>query len=44
VLSITGALPWRQAAEVLSVLGDPSEEDLAAAYDLGGTIAALLGD
>ena len=44
VLAITGALPWRQAAEVLSVLGDATEEDLAAAYDLGGTIAALLGD
>ncbi|MGH3346921.1 MAG: flavodoxin family protein [Nocardioides sp.] len=44
VLAITGALPWRQAAEVLSVLGDPSEEQLAAAYELGGTIAALLSD
>lgn len=44
VLSITGALPWRQAAEVLSVMGDPDEDDLAAAYELGGTIAALLSD
>lgn len=44
VLAITGALPWRQAAEVLSVLGDPNEEQLAAAYELGGTIAALLDD
>ena len=44
VLAITGALPWRQAAEVLCVLGDPTEEQLAAAYDLGGTIAALLDD
>ncbi len=44
VLAITGALPWRQAAEVLSVLGDPTEGQLAAAYELGGTIAALLGD
>jgi NAD(P)H-dependent FMN reductase len=44
VLSITGALPWRQAAEVLSVLGEPSAEDLETAYELGGTIAALLSD
>lgn len=44
VLSITGALPWRQAAEVLSVMGDPDDDDLAAAYELGGTIAALLSD
>ncbi|QZY30280.1 flavodoxin family protein [Nocardioides coralli] len=44
VLSITGALPWRQAAEVLTVMGDPREEDLAAAYELGGTIAALLSE
>jgi NAD(P)H-dependent FMN reductase len=42
VLAITGALPWRQAAEVLEVLGDvgPAEEE--SAYELGGTIAALL--
>lgn len=44
VLAITGALPWRQAAEVLSVLGEPSAEQHAAAYELGGTIAALLSD
>ena len=44
VLSITGALPWRQAAEVLSIMGEPDEADLAAAYELGGTIAALLSD
>ncbi len=44
VLAITGALPWRQSAEVLSVMGDPGEEDLAAAYELGGTIAALLSE
>jgi NAD(P)H-dependent FMN reductase len=44
VLSIAGALPWRQAAPVLSVMGDPGDDDLAAAYELGGTIAALLGD
>jgi multimeric flavodoxin WrbA len=44
VLSIVGALGWRQAAEVLEVMGEvgPREED--AAYELGGTLAALLGD
>ena len=42
VLSITGALPWRQAAETLEVLGDVGERERAAAYELGGTIAALL--
>jgi multimeric flavodoxin WrbA len=42
VLSITGALGWRQAAEVLSVVGDVGEEHRQAAYELGGTIAALL--
>lgn len=42
VLAITGALPWRQAAEAVEVLGDvgPAEEE--SAYELGGTIAALL--
>jgi len=42
VLSITGALPWTQAAEVLDVVGDVTEEQRAAAYELGGTLAALL--
>jgi len=42
VTSIVGALPWRQAAPVLEVLGDPQEDELAAAYELGGTLAALL--
>lgn len=42
VLSIAGALPWRRSAPVLSVLGDLTEEHRAAAYELGGTIAALL--
>jgi len=44
VLSIVGALPWTQAAEVLEVLGDVGEEERAAAYELGGTLAALLMD
>jgi NAD(P)H-dependent FMN reductase len=42
VLSIVGALPWTQAADVLEVLGDVGEEQRAAAYELGGTLAALL--
>jgi multimeric flavodoxin WrbA len=42
VLSIVGALPWTQSADVLAVLGDVGEEQRAAAYELGGTLAALL--
>lgn len=42
VTSIVSALGWRQSAEVLSVVGDVTQEHLRAAYDLGGTIAALL--
>lgn len=42
VQSIVGALPWKQAAPVLSVLGDVTEEDKARAYELGATLAALL--
>jgi NAD(P)H-dependent FMN reductase len=42
VLSIVGALPWTQAAEVLAVVGDVGEGERAAAYELGGTLAALL--
>ena len=42
VLSITGALGWRQGYGVLEILGDPTSDDEQAAYDLGGTIAALL--
>jgi multimeric flavodoxin WrbA len=42
VLSIVGALRWRQAAEVLEVLGEVGEEQHAAAYELGGTISALI--
>ena len=44
VRSIVGALPWRQAAEVLEVLGEVGDDDLAAAYELGGTLAALLAE
>ncbi len=42
VLSIVGALPWTQSAEVLDVVGDVDENHLEAAYELGGTLAALL--
>lgn len=42
VQSIVGALPWRQAAPVLEVLGDVGEQERARAYELGGTIAALV--
>jgi len=42
VMSIVSALQWRQAAEVLEVLGDVGDEHREAAYELGGTIAALV--
>ena len=42
VLSITGALRWRQASEVLVVMGEVEDHDRDAAYNLGGTLAALL--
>jgi multimeric flavodoxin WrbA len=42
VLSIVSALRWRQAAEVLEVLGDVDEQHHGSGYELGGTIAALL--
>jgi NAD(P)H-dependent FMN reductase len=44
VLSIVQALPWTQAAEVLEVLGEVTPEHEEAAYELGGTLAALLVD
>jgi NAD(P)H-dependent FMN reductase len=44
VLSIVGALPWTRAAEVLEVIGEVGEEQLAAGYELGGTLAALVMD
>jgi NAD(P)H-dependent FMN reductase len=42
VQSIVGALPWVQAATVLEVLGDVTEEQRDAAYELGATLAAHL--
>ena len=44
VLAVTGALGWRQGFDVLEVLGDVGPTHLGAAYELGGTIAALLTD
>ncbi len=44
VQSIVQALPWRQTADVLEVLGDVDDEALAAAYELGGTLAAVLSE
>ena len=42
VLSIVGALPWRQAAPVLEVLGEVGDAERESAYELGGTLAALV--
>lgn len=42
VLSIVTALRWRQAAAVLEVLGDVGREHEEAAYELGGTLSALV--
>lgn len=42
VLSIVGALGWKQGYDVLEVLGDVTDEHTETAYELGATIAALL--
>lgn len=42
VLAITGALGWRQAYDVLEVVGDVGAAELEAGYELGATIAATL--
>jgi len=44
VQTIVQALPWSQAAPTLEVLGEVAEDQLAAAYELGATVAALLTD
>ena len=44
VQSIVQALGWQQSAPVLEILGDVGEHERAAAYELGGTIAALLSE
>lgn len=42
VLAITGALGWRQGYDVLEAMGEVTTADTDAAYELGGTIAALI--
>jgi multimeric flavodoxin WrbA len=42
VLSIVQALGWRQAHEVIEVIGEPDDADVASAYELGATVAANL--
>ncbi|MBS2938630.1 NAD(P)H-dependent oxidoreductase [Nocardioides sp. J2M5] len=42
VQAIVGALPWRQAAPVLEVLGDVGATEREQAHELGGTLAALV--
>ena len=44
VQSIVGALAWSQSAAVLEVMGDVTDTDLAAARELGATLAATLSD
>jgi multimeric flavodoxin WrbA len=44
VQSIVQALGWQQSAPVLEILGDVGDEQRASAYELGGTIAALLSE
>ena len=43
VLALTGALGWKQGYGVLEAMGEVTSADREAAYELGGTIAALLG-
>ena len=43
VESIVGALGWKQGASTVEVLGDVDDAARAAAYELGATVAALLG-
>lgn len=42
VESITTGLGWRRAHETVTVVGEPSREDLEACWDLGATLAAGL--
>ena len=42
VRAIVQALPWVQAAPVLEVLGEVGQDARDAAYELGGTLAALV--
>jgi flavorubredoxin len=40
--SITTGLQWQQVAEPVTVLGEPSKENLEACWELGATVAAGL--
>ncbi len=40
VLSIVQALQWRQAYDVVEVMGDVDDQHLTAAFELGATVAA----
>ncbi|SHH44211.1 hypothetical protein SAMN05444521_0537 [Streptomyces sp. 3214.6] len=42
--AITTGLGWRRAAEPVTVTGEPGKSDLAAAWELGATVAAGLLD
>ena len=42
VETITTGLKWRRAADVVSVIGEPGRDDLAACQELGATLAAGL--
>lgn len=42
VQKITAALRWELAAPVLSVVAPPTPDDVAAAHELGATVAATL--
>ncbi len=42
VESIVRALPWRQSADVLEILGDVTDDETSRAYELGATLAATL--
>ncbi len=44
VLSVVGGLRWVQAADVLDVMGDVTEQDTERAYELGATLSALVSD
>ncbi len=40
--SISGALGWERVHQPVSVVGEPTKQDIADAYDLGGTVAVTL--
>ena len=44
VLSIVGALSWRQSADVLEVMGDVDDAARERGYELGATLAAILAE